>query len=281
MDTSLLVTSTNNDMLRQRLIVAIILIPLGVMLIMAENWVFASVAAILLGYAAWEFWRIFHKGGYHPSAAVLVLGVGASVFVRMFNDWTYNALVLALAVLAAMTLQVIQYERGSESASLDFNITLGGVLYLGWLGSFFVSVHNLPHGAWWLMVALPACWIGDGAAYFVGSHFGKHKMSPRVSPKKTWEGYLGGIIFGALGTLLLAALWSIRIPEITPMRGLILGMCVAVISPLGDLGESMLKRGFGIKDSGTLLPGHGGVLDRIDSWLWASAIAYFIILWLF
>ena len=126
---------------------------------------------------------------------------------------------------------------------------------------------------------LPAIWLGDGAAYFVGSHFGKHKMSPRVSPNKSWEGYVGGVIGGALGALLLASLWHLRAPAITPVKGLILGLIVTIVSPLGDLGESMLKRGFGVKDTSQLLPGHGGIMDRIDSWLWAAAIGYYLILY--
>ncbi len=266
-------------MLAQRLLVSIFLIPVGIALIYLGGWVFTILATLLFGYAAWEYWQLFYRGGYQPSAPVLVLGAAGLVLSRQFPEFTASGLVFGLVILLAMAVQVIQYEKGSQTASLDFNITVAGVLYLGWLGSYFVTVRNLPDGLWWLLLILPACWIGDGAAYFTGSHFGKHKMSPRVSPKKTWEGYIGGVIFGTLGTVLLAALWHLRAPAITPMKGLVLGMAVAAISPLGDLGESMLKRGFGIKDSGRVLPGHGGVMDRMDSWLWAGVIGYYIILW--
>ncbi len=139
-------------------------------------------------------------------------------------------------------------KRASNSSAVDFNITLGGILYLGWLGSYLISLRNLPDGLWWFLLVLPATWFGDGAAYFVGSHFGRHKMSPRVSPKKSWEGYVGGVIGGALFCMLLASLWHLRAPAITPVRGLIVGLVIAGLSPLGDLGESMLKRGFGVKD---------------------------------
>jgi phosphatidate cytidylyltransferase len=104
-------------------------------------------------------------------------------------------------------------------------------------------------------------------------------MSPRSSPKKSWEGYIGGVIGGTLFAVLLASLWHLRAPAVTPLKGLILGLVITSISPLGDLGESMLKRGFGVKDTSRLLPGHGGIMDRIDSWLWAATIGYYLILY--
>ncbi|RPJ37909.1 MAG: CDP-archaeol synthase, partial [Chloroflexi bacterium] len=100
-----------------------------------------------------------------------------------------------------------------------------------------------------------------------------------ASPNKSWEGYVGGVIGGALFALLMASIWQLRAPAVTPMKGLILGFVICAIVPLGDLGESMLKRCFGVKDSSNLLPGHGGVLDRIDTWLWAAPIGYYLILY--
>lgn len=128
-----------------------------------------------------------------------------------------------------------------------------------------------------MLTALPAIWLADGGAYLVGRKNGKHKMAPRVSPGKSWEGYLAGVLFGALGTMGLAFLWGLNAPEITPFRGFLLGAVISVLAPLGDLGESMLKRQFGIKDSGVFLPGHGGALDRVDSTLWAAFIGYLMI----
>ena len=180
-------------------------------------------------------------------------------------------------LLAAMAWQVIQYEKGISTAAVDFGITIGGFLYLGWLGSYFVSLRDLPDGLWWILVVIPAINIGDAGAYFIGSHFGKHKMSQRVSPKKSWEGYLGGIVTGTLGAMVLTAVWRLAAPSITVSKGGILGLVISILAPIGDLGESMLKRSFGVKDSSHLLGAHGGILDRIDSWLWAAPIGYYII----
>jgi phosphatidate cytidylyltransferase len=267
-------------MLAQRLIVTILLVPVGIFVIAAGGWLLAIVLMAILGYGGWEYWRIYKQGGYNPSAPVLITGVTGLVLARQLFQFNGSDVILAALVLLAMGIQVFRFEKGSTTSAIDFNITLGGILYLGWLGSYLVSLRNLPNGLWWFLLVLPAVWFADGTAYFVGSHFGRHKMSPRVSPNKSWEGYIGGVIGGALLTMLLAGLWQIRAAEITPVKGLVLGLILAVISPLGDLGESMLKRGFGIKDSSHLLPGHGGVMDRIDSWLWSAVIGYYLIIFL-
>jgi phosphatidate cytidylyltransferase len=266
-------------MLAQRLIVAILLIPAGVFVVATGGWVLAVAVMAALGYGAWEYWRIFTHGGYRPSAPLLIAGVVGLALARQLYQFSGSDLLISSLILLSMGNQVFHFEKGSNTSAVDFNITLGGILYLGWLGSYLISLRSLPDGLWWFLLVLPSIWFADGAAYFVGSHFGRHKMSPRVSPKKSWEGYVGGIIGGALFSLMLASLWHLRAPSVTPLKGLILGLVITVITPLGDLGESMLKRGFGVKDSSRLMPGHGGVMDRIDSWLWGAAIGYYLILY--
>lgn len=266
-------------MLLQRLIVAIVLIPLGVLVVSTGGWVLATAVLLVLGYGAWEYWNLFRRGGYNPSAPVLILGVTGLVLLRQVAGFSGIELAFTAIVLVAMAYHLFQYEKGDGASAIDFNITLGGILYLGWLGAYFISLRSLPEGTWWFLLVLPSIWIGDAAAYTIGSRYGRHKMSPRASPNKSWEGYISAVIAGALSGMLLAALWHLRAPAITPMKGLILGLVVNVIAPLGDFGESMLKRGFGVKDSSQLLPGHGGVMDRMDSWLWAAPIGYYLILY--
>jgi phosphatidate cytidylyltransferase len=186
--------------------------------------------------------------------------------------------VLSLLVLAAMTWHLVDYERGRDPAATDFTVTTAGILYLGWLGAYLIELRNLENGLWWLLIVLPAVWVADSMAYFIGKGFGKHPLSPRLSPKKTWEGFWGGAVFGTLAGAGLALLWqSLGLLAVTWWQGTLLGFVLAVLTVLGDLGESMLKRQAGLKDSSNIIPGHGGVLDRIDSWLWAGVLGYFFI----
>jgi len=187
-----------------------------------------------------------------------------------------------------MTAHLVSYERGRDRAAIDFGITAAGVMYIGWIGSYLIDLraHLGDLGGWWLMIVLPIIWAGDTGAYSIGAVYGKHKMTPRLSPKKSWEGYGAGVftsvLIGAFFTYAYTAVGA-RQPLnglITPLEGALLGLVIGALAPLGDLGESMFKRQSGMKDSSNIFPGHGGFLDRIDSWIWGAAIGYFMIKYL-
>ncbi|TLN21235.1 phosphatidate cytidylyltransferase [bacterium] len=267
-------------MLTQRLLVAILLIPIGVTFIVLGGWPFTILIMAALGVAAWEYWRIYRSGGFSPSVSLLVGGAVLLALLRYLLNFREGDAAIAFLVMAAMGLHTIHHERGDDHSSTDFAITVAGILYIGWLGSYLISLRNLPDGMWWTLQVVLSASLADAGAYFFGTHLGKHKLAPRVSPKKTWEGYLGGILVGTIGGVLMGLLWGLATPAITPLRGLIIGFVVSALSILGDLGESMIKRQFNVKDSSHLLPGHGGIFDRIDSWLWAAPIGYYLILWL-
>jgi phosphatidate cytidylyltransferase len=257
-------------MLKQRLLVSIILIPIGISLVNIGGWPFNLFIILVLGLAAWEYCGLFKTGGYAPS----------TLLVRPLFGLTGTSAALALLTLALMAYHLINYERGRDQAGTDFAISLGGILYLGFIGAYMIGLRDIEHGKWWFMVALPAVWFADAGAYFVGRKIGRHKMTPRLSPKKSWEGYIAGLFTGVLLTAGLAGLWHFADPVVTAGRGALVGLVVSVLGIFGDLGESMLKRQFGVKDSSNILPGHGGVLDRIDSWLWAAVIGYYLVTWL-
>lgn len=271
-------------MLLKRTLVAIVLLPIGLAMIWLGGWAYLLTIALILCVAAWEYVQLFRAGGLQPSGVLVILGTAGLVFARGLSGFESAGWSLSLLILASMTYHLIAYERGRDQAGTDFGLTLAGALYFGWIGSYLVSLRQLPDGMWWLLLVLPSVWIADSGAYFIGRSFGKHKLSPRLSPKKTWEGYLGGVLFGVLGGTLLAYLYALWVaPEtgITPLNGAIMGFVLSVITTLGDLGESMIKRQVGKKDSGKLLPGHGGVFDRIDSWLWGGVLGYYLIIWFF
>lgn len=268
-------------MLRQRILVAAILLPVGLWVIVVGGWAFAGLVALLLALAAREFGGLFRRAGFRPSGLVLVAGVGGLALARQAWGLAGAFELLAGVALAAMTWHLVDYERGAERSGTDFALTLGGVAYLGGVGGFLISLRILPDGLGWLLISLISVWIADSAAYFVGSAWGRHKMAPRLSPKKSWEGYLSGIAAGGLAGLGLGWLFADRLASvgtISPVAGALGGLALAAATPLGDLGISMIKREMRVKDTGSLLPGHGGALDRIDSWLWAGVLGYLLAL---
>ena len=237
--------------------------------------------AIILGGCAWEYVRMFRAVHFEPDQIVTIGGVLCIVTARFF--FAQAAIpVLVLLVLLAMAVHVLAYERGRDRAPVDFAVTVAGIVYLGWIGSYLLDLRQLPQGNWWLMIVLPIIWGGDTGAYSIGSVYGKHKMTPRISPKKSWEGYFAGLVTSvAVGAFLSFAFSSLG-PQtlrgsITLLQGAFLGLVIGALAPLGDLGESMFKRQGGLKDSSNVFPGHGGFFDRVDSWLWGAALGYFII----
>jgi phosphatidate cytidylyltransferase len=246
------------------------------------GWVFAAFVALILGIAGWEYARLFRVSDIRPATVLVITGAALFPLQRMFDGFESAHWAISLVILASMTYHLISFERGRDQAATDFAATVSGIFYLGWLGAYLVSLRNLPEGIWWVLLVLPAVWLADSGAYFIGRAFGRRKLSPRLSPKKTWEGYFGGILVGVAGTVGLVYLWQIWAGPgfgITPVQGALLGLLLSTIPTLGDLGESMIKRQAGEKDSSNLLPGHGGVFDRIDSWLWAAVIGYYFVVW--
>ncbi|HJW89317.1 MAG TPA: CDP-archaeol synthase [Anaerolineales bacterium] len=271
-------------MLHSRVLVTLVLLPIGLLAIYLGGPVYVALVALILALAAWELFQLFCASGYQPAGFLIVGGSLLVVLGRAWDGFASAAWMLSLLVLVSMAYHLVAYERGRDQAASDFMVTLSGALYIGWLGAYLISIRALPDGLWWLLLVLPTVWLADSAAYFIGQRFGRRKLTPRLSPKKTWEGYLAGIVAGTLGGALLGQLWSSLAGSPTalgPLSGAILGLLLSVLTTLGDLGESMIKRQSGMKDSGKLLPGHGGMFDRIDSWLWAAVIGYYAIAWLF
>jgi phosphatidate cytidylyltransferase len=270
-------------MLGKRILVVIVLLPIGLAAIWAGGWYLTALVALFMGAAALEYVNLFRLGGIQPG---LILVVGSTVLLlvgRTINGFNSAGWMISLIVLLAMTYHLVAYERGRDQAGTDFSVTLAGVFYIGWLGAYFISLRNLHEGLWWLLVVLAGVMFADSGAYFIGKRFGRHKLSPRLSPKKTWEGYFGGIIVGVPLTILLATLIHSIVGSasgITFLSGALVGLVMAIVPTLGDLGESMIKRQMGVKDSGNILPGHGGAFDRIDAWLWAVVIGYYMIFWI-
>ena len=261
---------------------AAILLPIVIALIIFGGWPFYIGIAAIIGIGAKEFSSLFHQSHkYDPSNLLIISGAVLLILSRAIWGFAGSESLLTLLILAAMTIHIIHRERGNVNAVIDFCITTAGIFYVGWLGAYIISLRALPDGEWWLILSLGAVWLADAGAFFIGTKFGKHPLAPAISPKKSWEGYIGGVISATLLTPLVAWLLQGYAPAITIVNGFILGITLGALAPIGDLGISMIKRYFNAKDSGNLIPGHGGALDRLDSLLWAVALSYQLITWLF
>ena len=261
----------------KRLLVAIVLLPLGILVIYYGGWGYAAIVGLLCGLTAWEFNSLMRKSGFQPAQALVIGGTLTLHLQRQLDGFENSPLVLSLLVLLSMAYHLAAYERGRNQAAADFAITLAGIVYLGWIGAYLISLRSLPEGRWWTFLGLSAVWASDITAYLVGGRWGRRKLSPRLSPKKTWEGYWASILGGLVSGAALEALFLLLGAKIHPGSGVWIGLAMGALPTLGDLGESMIKRQAGAKDSSNLLPGHGGVFDRIDSWLWAAVICYYMI----
>jgi phosphatidate cytidylyltransferase len=265
----------------RRTITALGLVVIGLpALILGGPFFFILMSVFLVG-AALEYIQMFRAVGYHASEFLTLAGVFLLLAFRTFlPDLALPA--LAGLILAAMAVHLLDFERGRDQAALDFCVTAGGLIYLGWIGAYLLDLRNIPQGGWYFMVVMPAVWLADTGAYSLGAAYGRHKMTPRLSPKKSWEGYWAGVFTGALGGAFFVYALSTygSLPEgFTLWQGALLGLLLGVLTPLGDLGESMFKRQAHMKDSSEVFPGHGGFFDRIDSWIWAAAIGYFFLQW--
>lgn len=252
-------------------------LPVLVVVVLAGGAVFQIAAALILARGVWELIHLAQLEGYRPSfvvaAATLMVILGAVLRPEILGPG------LALVILLAMALMLVRFQNGDNAPLNSFSIALGAGLLLGWLGARLLLLRLLPDGQWWTLLVLFSTFIADTGAYFVGTAVGRHKMAPLISPKKSWEGYFGGVAAGAAFGLAAGALAGPSLPGLTTTHGLILGLLIALISPLGDFGMSAFKRQAHVKDSSHLIPGHGGMLDRLDSVLVAAVIGYYYIVW--
>ena len=268
-------------MLSQRTKSALIFTPIVLVMIYLGEWAFYVFTAAILLAGAFEYTRLFKTFGHSPSLPVILAGILLFVLERWFFDGRYVGIILSVVIFMTALTALVQYECGNEHAALNFGISLSAVLYLGWTGSFLIALRAIPDGRGWLLTALPAVWLADSGAYFIGRWLGKAKMTPRISPNKSWAGLAGAIVFGTLSGVGLVALWQLTgwLPADVPLwQGAVMGFVIALLSPIGDLLISLFKRTVGVKDTGNLIPGHGGVLDRIDTWIWAALLGYYLLM---
>ena len=266
-------------MFLQRALITFTLGPLALYLIYLGGLFYFIPLTIILLLATLEYSNLIQNIGWSVPSFLLVPTVIIQWILAQWSEPSLFGPLLLISLLIITAYILWQYEAGnSSSVPANFAASITGLILFGWVCSHFFRLRNLPEMAWqWTMLAMLSTWIADSGAYLVGRFvagqtvFGKHALSPRLSPKKTMEGFVGGIVLGTIFTVLIGSLL-----EIALLPALLLGLLVSTIGTIGDLGISLLKREAGVKDSGTLFPGHGGALDRIDSLMWTVALAYYL-----
>lgn len=271
-----------------RVIVALIAIPIGGLLVVLGGWALAGLLAVIAVAAALEFYRLAQKKGIEPLR--LLGSVVAALFVLMaavapeLGPGAAGFSTLLVCAIIGSGIVAIWTRGVAGQPVLAFSTTLSGAAYTGALLSFGLFLRHLPgsagawHGTALLFAPVLLTWASDTAAYFVGRQWGTRKLIPSVSPGKTVQGAVGAIVgallVGIAYTYVLALFPSYRM---SIWEGAIFGVLISVTAQVGDLAESLFKRDAGVKDSGTLLPGHGGALDRFDSLLFTLPIGYYFL----
>jgi phosphatidate cytidylyltransferase len=254
-------------MLRQRVLTALLLAPLAIaiILLLPTPWFALVIAALFLGAA--EEWT--HLAGVQkPAMRIALLVLAAALFVLLWLvHGGASTLLLALGVAwwltACLWLRHFAFGAAPTPENRALKLVAGAfVMFPAWMAALALHARE-PHGHWWVLLALVIVWAADIGAYFSGRTFGGRKLAPQISPGKTWAGAYGAMVAGVLVALAGGWLLDVRGSALLGL-GVLAALAVA-ISIVGDLLESLMKRHAGIKDSGSIFPGHGGLLDRLDS----------------
>jgi phosphatidate cytidylyltransferase len=254
--------------LAKRISTAVVMVPvmLGVV-IFAPGWLFAVAVAVLAVLTIREYFDLAEKQSLEPQRYVGYALAALCVALPMIPNP-----VPIEAAMVVLTLTIAMYSRSLVAVGPSAASTVFGVLYVALPFSLWVRLRMMPGGVALALYALTIIWVSDTSAYFGGRLLGRHKLAPRISPGKTWE----GSIFSIVGAVIFGYFYlRYALPDIPLTESLIMAVTVNIAGQLGDLAESAMKRGAGVKDSGTLLPGHGGALDRVDALLFAIPVLWY------
>lgn len=278
--------------MNSRVLTALVALPILILAILLPwflpqfpqaNWLFVLIAALALGAGLFEFYSLTKKLELKADAAIAYIGA-AFFFVAFLFDAPRNApdlliLTIVLFLILVLISQTFRFQKDFSKMLAGVGVTILGVFYIAFLGGFIVSMRvgfyettvaflSTKLIGFFFLVVMGA----DTGAYYVGKNFGKHKLVPKISPGKTWEGVIGGIV---LSSAFAAISTAVFFPELPYKASIPLAIVMTVVGLFGDLAESAMKRGAGAKDAASILPGHGGLLDRLDSLLFNAPILYY------
>ncbi len=259
----------------RRVLVSIVAIPVILLLSYLGSYYFAGLV-LLIGITAFiEFGMLAANKNIFPNYVVGVCSVMFLIINQLFHLIDLFPIIIFISVLILLT----EIFRNKENAISNLGITLLGIFYIGLFSSSLISIREFYpriddlylRGGFIIISMFASIWICDSAAYFIGSKLGKHKLIPRISPAKSWEGAIAGFAFAIL-TMIIAG--KVLLPFLSIKDVIILGIIIGVIGQLGDFVESLIKRDSGAKDSSGLIPGHGGMFDRFDSLLLSAPVIW-------
>ncbi len=278
-------TNKQGQSVGQRWLTALIAIPIVLVFAWFGGWLAFAATVFVVVLGTIELYNMLLHVGYHP---LIWVSFGLSVLflvAAMLPQYRLSIIEIGLGGSLLVSFPWLFFRRRLDGAMVDWALTLAISIYLGWPTSFLLLLRGyepgtlhigsgwwmtLPAGVWWLLVVLLGVWGFDGAAFFSGRQFGRHKLAQNISPSKTWEGVLGGLVLSIIACLVLTVM-PLHVPW---YLAILLGILIGVAATLGDLAESLIKRQTHVKDSGQIMPGHGGMLDRIDSILFAVIVVY-------
>lgn len=278
----------------QRLLTAIVAMPIVLLFGWFGGWFAFAATLIVVVLGTIELHNMLLHAGYHP---LIVISFALSILfliAAMFPQQRLFLLEVGIGGALLISFPLLFFREKLDGAMIDWALSLAMSIYLGWPmsmllllrgytpasihlgGAIFTSLLNgtlivFPRGLWWLLTVLLGVWGFDAAAFFSGRYFGRHRLAPRISPAKSWEGVLGGLVLSITAALLL----TVKPLGVPWYLAVILGIVLGIAAVVGDLAESLIKRQTHVKDSGQIMPGHGGMLDRIDSVLFVLIIVYF------
>ena len=278
--------------MNSRLLTALVALPVLILSIVlpyflpdysAANWLFLLIAALAFGAGLFEFFTLTKKLELKADASIAYLGA-AAFFVAFLFDAPAKApdfliLTFVFFLIAVLITQTFRFQKDFSKMLTGIGVTVLGVLYVAFLGGFIISMRVGFENTLVLFLSTKllaffffAVMGADVGAYYVGKNFGKHKLIPKVSPNKTWEGVIGGVVLSSIFAALASA-WFF--PELPYKFSIPLAIVMSLIGVFGDLAESAMKRGSDAKDAASILPGHGGFLDRLDSLLFNAPVLYY------
>lgn len=255
-------------MLGKRVVSAAVMIPIVLAAVYLGGFYFLGVILLVALLAGYEYLKMMREKALTPS---YLFGLLLIALLVLDAQWPQLGLLLWGVTLIPLALLIVEVFRGNAPGALiNWGLTIAGGVYIGLCLSHFVRLRAMDRGFLWLLLALLGTWICDTGAYFVGKGLGRHRFFPKISPKKTLEGAIGGLVSGVVAVVLL----GYYMLGLGVGWGVVLGLLVVFGATFGDLAESVIKRQVGVKDSSNLIPGHGGMLDRIDSLLLAVPLVY-------